>query len=104
MTYPTSKLLLGAVLVCGLFLSGELLASGSVGGSAPRGRANKSYVMGKHVYLMKIACADCKAADGATSMEQAKALAVRIESDEFGLSAQERADALVYLSRRFKLK
>lgn len=99
-----SKILLCATVLSFAFLSTELYASGSVGGSAPRGRANKAYVMGKHVYQMKIACDDCKAPGGVTSMAQAKALVTRIENDEFGLSAQERADTLVYLSRRFKLK
>jgi hypothetical protein len=80
----------------------QTFASGSIGSSAPRAQGGKSYTMGKQVYMKKIACAQCKVPGGVTNASDAKALATRLDSEEFTLTEQERMDTKKYLMRRFK--
>ena len=77
-------------------------ASGSVGGSAPRAQRSE-YTMGKKIYLQKLACETCMHAGGVKTMEEAKALAMKLDSEVAGLNAAERAKVQAYLNRRFKL-
>lgn len=90
---------LGALMLLG---ASQTFASGSIGASAPRAQGGKSYTMGKQVYLKKIACDNCKVPGGVANTNDAKALAGRLDSEEFSLTAQERMDAKKYLMRRFK--
>lgn len=90
---------LGALVLLG---TSQSFASGSIGASAPRAQGGKSYTMGKQVYLKKIACTECKVPGGVANTNDAKALAGRLDSEEFSLTAQERMDAKKYLMRRFK--
>jgi hypothetical protein len=77
-------------------------ASGSMGGSAPRAQRSE-YTMGKKIYMQKLACDDCMHKGGVKTMEDAKALSMKLDSEVSGLTASERAKVQVYLARRFKL-
>jgi hypothetical protein len=84
--------------------SSAVLASGSVGGSAPRGSAkNSEYAMGKKIYMKKVACDSCMMKGGVSDSEGAKQLMMKLDSDVEGLTASERMQVQAYLKRRFKV-
>jgi hypothetical protein len=98
--------LLGALVFGSALLvtSGQLMASGSIGASAPRSQGSKSYSMGKQIYMKRIACASCSMPGGVANSAEAKVLIDRIGDEEFKLSAAEQTDTKTYLMRRFKVK
>ncbi len=83
----------------------NVFASGSVGGSAPRGGSTKNseYAMGKKVYIKKIACDSCMMKGGVHDSDGAKQLMMKLDSDVEGLTASERNQVQAYLKRRFKV-
>lgn len=87
-----------------LIASAPVLASGSIGASAPRSQGSKSYSMGKQIYMKRIACASCTMPGGVANSAEAKVLINRIGDEEFKLTAAEQTDTKTYLMRRFKVK
>jgi hypothetical protein len=85
-----------------LCLSADVLASGSIGGGAPRAE-NRAYSEGKQLYKKRIACKSCVLPGGVSTPDQAKALLEKLGGEYAGLDAAQRDSVGTYLQRRFKL-
>jgi hypothetical protein len=91
-----------ALLGAALLVTQTIHASGTIGGSAPRGE-KREYASGKKIYMTKIACESCAMPGGVTDMTGAKELLGKLEGDFAGLSEKEKSRVMAYLKRRFKL-
>lgn len=91
-----------AAAVIALTLSPDLaVASGTAISHAP---AADNFSRGKALYMKRVACSSCPAANGASNTDEARALIARLDGDEFELSAREKRVVKSYLNRRFGIK
>lgn len=86
-------------------LPAVVVASGSVTLPAPSSDSfSRGFSRGKTVYMERVACASCPAANGANNADEARALMERLDGDEFKLSVRQQRAVKSYLTRRFGIK
>lgn len=92
MKYSVFAIISGATLA----LASPVLASGSMGGSAPGGQ------LGQKVYMQKVACSGCPFAGGLKTRDQVNMALAKINSGEIKMSGSEKKAVTAFINRRFK--